>query len=72
MYTSYIAVMLRWCAGEIEDAALPGAISYGLALALGGAARGRAARKLERLARANQSKSVPVPVAAATKKGARS
>jgi AcrR family transcriptional regulator len=72
MYTSYIAVMLRWCGGEIEDAALPGAISYGLALTLGGAARGRAAKKLERLARANQAKSVPVPVAAATKKGARS
>jgi AcrR family transcriptional regulator len=74
MYSSYIATMLRWCGGELDDAALPAAISYGLALILGGVARGDAVRKLERLARANQSAATPPLAAAArhSKKGARS
>jgi AcrR family transcriptional regulator len=51
LWTTYVATMLRWAAGELTDAALPDTVVYGLSLILLGPARGPTARKLERLAR---------------------
>ena len=71
LFASYVAVMLKWAAGELDDARLAPTVSYGLAAILLGVARGRARRKLERLARLNQARAVPAHTAAAARKGAR-
>ena len=51
LWSTYVATMLRWAAGELTDAQLRSAVVYGLSIILLGSARGPTARRLERLAR---------------------
>jgi AcrR family transcriptional regulator len=57
LYSHYVLTMLRWAAGELDDASFAATATYGLSLTLLGVARGAAARKLERLAKESQAKS---------------
>jgi AcrR family transcriptional regulator len=58
LYSHYVVTMLRWAAGDLDDGSLVPTATYGLSLVLLGAARGATARKLERLAKDSQAKSL--------------